>query len=193
MALPDSLVLNIGTEIVIGVNDTFNPADTGTRYSDDTTVDYLITLASLANGAGRQSAKIDLTADRPPSHAVFTAVDFTLETPVSGNVVEYYWAPSTHATTGIGNIAGNSGADAVCPGGATPSGITLAEFVKQCISIGNFIVSDDVAVQGGYVGTFMSPTRYGQIIVKNESGDAFESDDVENHVVLKPIVEAVID
>ena len=40
----------------------------------------------------------------------------------------------------------------------------------------------------GEVGIFSPPERYGSLIVKNESGAAFHSDDVESHIVFDPIV-----
>jgi hypothetical protein len=44
-------------------------------------------------------------------------------------------------------------------------------------------------VQNGFVGILRPPGRYGQLIVVNESDDAFEADDVEMHQVLNPIVD----
>jgi hypothetical protein len=117
------------------------------------------------------------------------SIDFTGETPTSGDVVEFYWAPSTDSTAANGNVGANSGADAACPDGSTIG--TLAEFVNMCIFIGNLALSDDGAVQTGYVGQLWPPTRYGQLIVKNESGDAFEADAVESHVVFIPLVHEI--
>ena len=94
------------------------------------------------------------------------------------------------ATAGNGNVAGNSGADAAAPGGALGS-ITLDEFVQQCIKIGSLVVHDGAVVQNGHVGILVPPTRYGQIIVYNNSGDAFEADNVEMAVWLTPLVDDV--
>jgi hypothetical protein len=115
-------------------------------------------------------------------------LDFTGETPTVGNSVDYYWAPSTSTTAGTGNVAGNSGGDAACPDGALGS-ITLAEFLKQCQQIGSLIVHDGASVQNGLVRRFSPSSRYGQLIVVNNSGDAFEADDVEMHQVMNPIVD----
>ena len=86
--------------------------------------------------------------------------------------------------------AGNSGADAAAPDGALGS-ITLAEFRRWAIPIGNLIVHDGAVVQNGYVGELMPPSRYGQLLVVNESGDAFEADDVEMHQVLNPVADEI--
>jgi hypothetical protein len=121
---------------------------------------------------------------------VLGCVDFTGETPVAGERVDYYWAPSTSGTQANGNVAGNSGIDGACPDGALGS-ITLAEFLKQCIFIGSLVIHDGAVVQNGFVGVFSPPGRYGQLIVVNESDDAFEADDVEMHQVMTPIVDEI--
>jgi hypothetical protein len=97
---------------------------------------------------------------------------------------------STHATAANGNVAGNSGLDAYAPDGALGS-LTLADFIALCQPIGSLPVHDGVSVQNGFVGVFCPTTRYGQLVVVNNSGDAFEADDVENHCVLTPIVDEV--
>lgn len=172
-----------GTAIVFGVSGSFSPADAGTQWA--AAITDVLTLSALADAAGRQSDKVDLGATRAPVYTVLGCVDFTGETPVAGELVSYYWAPSTNTTQANGNVAGNSGADAAAPGGALGS-ITLAEFLDQCIFIGSLVVHDGGVVQNGMVGIFAPPTRYGQLIVVNNSGDAFEADDVEAHQVLVP-------
>ena len=184
------------SSIAFGVAGSFNPADDGTNWTDDLlTIDELITLAGVADGAGRQSDKIDLGALRARQYAVLGCVDYTGETPTpSGSTVDYYWAPSTHATPANGNVAGNSGVDAdatQAAGGWVPGGLTLAEFLTLCLFIGSLVISDDAAVQNGMVGVFSPPTRRGQLIVVNNGGDAFEDDDVEMHQVLIPWVDEV--
>lgn len=179
--------------IVFGADASLNPADDATNLTDDIgtdTVDVECGLSAVADGAAVQSAKADLGATRAPYYNVMASIDWTGETPTDGDVVEFYWAPSTSGTAANGNVAGNSGADAACPDGALNS-ITLAEFVKLCIFIGNLPAHADGGVQTGFVGTFSPPTRYGQLIVKNESGDAFEADEVESHVVFMPLVHEI--
>ena len=44
-------------------------------------------------------------------------------------------------------------------------------------------------VQYATVGEFAPPTRYGQVVVWNESGQAFEGDAVEMFVALVPIID----
>lgn len=166
----------------------FSPADSATDWTIGTpSPDGTLSLSGVADDAGRQSDKVDLGAVRAPEYDVFAAVDFTGETPTAGEVVEFYWAPSTHATQANGNVAGNSGADGACPDGALGS-ITLDEFLKQCQKIGVLVVHDGAVVQNGYVGRFSPASRWGQMIVVNRSGDVFEADNVEAHVVMNPVV-----
>ena len=164
----------------------FSPADPGTDYTAGTPTDVALSLSAVANTAGRQSAKADLGANRAEKYSCEIAVDFTLETPTAGGTVDVYWAPSTVSTAANGNVAGNSGADAAAPDGALGT-ITLDEFVQQCIKIGSLVVHDGAVVQNGHVGILYPPTRYGQIVVYNNSGDAFEADNVEMAVWLTPI------
>lgn len=179
--------LESGTQIAFGVSGSFSPADAGTDWTGGGSITDVLTLSGLADGAGRQSDKVDLGALRAPAYTVLGCVDYTGETPTAGNLIEYYWLPSTSGTQGTGNVAGNSGADAAAPGGAIGS-ITLAEFIDMgAIFIGSLVVSDDAAVQNGFVGVFGPPTRYGQLLVVNNGGDAFEADDVEMHQVLVPV------
>lgn len=181
------LLVKTGTQIRFCIAGSFSPADDGTNWTIGTPTDVALTQASLANGAARQSAKFDFGAAWAEQFALFGCADFTGETPTIGKTVDYYLAPSTHATAGNGNVAGNSGADAACPGGALGT-ILLAEFLKLCLPIGSLTVHDGACVQNGYVNVFSPPARYNQLVVVNNSGDAFESDDVENHAVINALV-----
>lgn len=190
--MANEVLVKQGTQIRFCVSGSFSPADSGTNWSAGSPTNATLTLSGVANGAARQSNKVDLGATRAARHALLGCVDFTGETPTVGNTVDYYWAPSTSSTQGDANVAGNSGADGAAPDGAI-GGITLAEFLKMCIFIGSLVVHDGggSSVQNGWVGILESPTRYGQLIVVNNSGDAFEADDVEAHQVLEPIVDEV--
>ena len=188
--MANEVLQKVGTQIRFCVTASYSPADPGTDFTIGTPTDVTLTLSAVADGAARQSNKVDLGATRAAAYECLIAVDFTGETPVTGEVVEVYWAPSTSGTAGTGNVAGNSGVDGACPDGALGS-ITLAEFVKQCIYIGQLVVHDGAVVQNGFVGILCPPGRYGQIVVKNEAGDAFEADNVEMAVFLTPIVDEV--
>lgn len=188
------LVKTAGAPTIISFNVTgsYSPADSGTNWIADQAADTnaALTLNALANGAGRQSAKVDLGALRAARYAVYGAVDYSGETPTAGGTIDYYWAPSTSGTAANSNVAGNSGGDAACPDGALGS-ITLAEFIRQCQYIGSLVVHDGASVQNGFVGIFSPAERYGQLIVVNNGGDAFEADDVEHCQVFVPLTDEV--
>lgn len=180
-----------GTAIRFCVAASFSPADPGTNWTVGTPTDLALTLSAVASGAARQSIKGDLwggLATGPDGFELYGCVDYTGETPSATGRIDYYIAPSTSTTQGTGNVAGNSGADAAAPDGALGS-ITLAEFLRQCIYVGSLFTHDGAVVQNGVVtlGGFPLP-RYGQLIVVNNGGDAFEADDVEAHQVLIPFV-----
>ncbi len=182
-------VLNLkeGTQIRFFVTGSFSPADAGTNWTAGSPTDVVLTLSAVANAAGRQSTKVDLGSLYYMGYDCFGCVDFTGETPGATGQVDYYWAPSPLTTQASGNVAGNSGVDGAAPAGALGS-ITLAEFILQCQRIGSLRTHDGASVQNGYVGRFFPSARYGQLVVVNNSGDAFEADDVEAHQVLNPLV-----
>lgn len=189
--MANEILQKVGPQIRFCVAGSYSPTATGTDFTIGTPTDVAITLSALADTAARQSIKTDLGATRARQYEVLAAVDFTGETPVLGDLVEFYWAPSTSTTQAQGNIAGNGGADAACPDGTALGSILIAEFVAQCQYIGSLVVHDGAVVQNGFVGVFSPSSRYGQLIVKNESGDAFEASNVQMAVFFNPIVDEV--
>ena len=193
MAVPDSVVAQVGQQIRFLVSGDYSPADPATDYSIGVPTDVLLTQASLADGAGRQSDKVDLGESRALSYEVLAAEDFTGETPVSGEVFEYYWLGSTSTTQANGNVGGNSGADGAAPDGALGA-ITLAEFIALgALFIGNLRIHDGAVVQNGYVGVVSPTNRYGQLLVVNESGDVVEADNIDMCVWMTPINTVIIE
>ena len=181
-----TLQVSVGTQIRFFESGAFSPADAGTNWTIGTPTDVALELATTANAAGRQSDKVDLGATRSSTYEVLGCIDFTGETPTVGSTVGYYWAPSTSATAANGNVAGNSGVEAAAPNGAL-GGIVMSEFVNLCQYIGSLTVHDGGSVQSGLVGVFAPSSRYGQLIIYNNSGDIFEGDNVEMHQVFNPI------
>jgi len=178
--------------LAFGVSGSFVPVDSGTSWLADVAAsDYswtALTLSALADAAGRQSAKADLGLVRPREWDLFGCVNYTGETPTAGKTIDYYWASSFSGTAGNANLFGNSGGDAACPGGAIGT-LTLAEFLDGCQFIGSLVTSDDAAVQNQQVnksGPWIPTSRFGQLIVVNNGGDAFEADDVEHHQIAVP-------
>jgi hypothetical protein len=160
-------------------------AAAGTSLEFGTPTDCQISLASVADGAARQSAKVDLGAERAQVYKVRAAFEMAA-TPTTGEVIELYWAPSSSSTAGNGNAGNTTGADAAYAGYSA----NLGASVKQLDFIGVFVctVQTTTTVQVAEIGSFIPSERYGSLVVKNESGAAFHSDDVECHVVFDPIV-----
>ncbi len=177
----------VGTQVRFFVTGSFSPADVATDWTIGSPLDVVLTLNAVADAAARQSTKVDLGATRAPEYEVLGCVDFTGEAPTISNTVDYYWAPSTHATSANGNVAGNSGLDGDAPDGALGT-ILLAEFLAQCDFIGSLVVHDGASVQNGKVGVFSPSSRYRQLIDVNNSGDVVEDNEVEMHQVMNPII-----
>lgn len=185
----NEILLKVGTQISFADHATdFVGGAAKTSLEQDTPTDVQIDLTSLVDTAGRESAKVDLGVARAARYSVMASFEFAA-TPVTGEVVELYWAPSPDATAANGNPMNIDGVDA-----AAPSGIgTLAELIKVCQLIGVFVCTNDptAAVQTGYIGIFSPAERYGILIVKNESGAAFFTDVVESHIVFNPIIDEI--
>jgi len=185
--MANEILQKVGTQIRFLVAGSFSPVDPATDWtiSSPTPLDVVLTLSGVADDAGRQSAKVDLGEKRANIYDIFCALDFTGEVPVTGEAVEFHWAPSTIVTAANANVAGNSGLDGVAPDGALGS-ITLDEFIDQCVPIDSFIVHNGGVVQNGFVSVFSPPSRFGQMVVVNRSGAPFEADNVEMCVFMNP-------
>ena len=149
-----------------------------------------IDCTSLADAAGRQSTVADLGATWAGAYSVDAAIEFAA-TPTAGDVVEVYWS-GTPDSAGSPSPGNTSGSDSAYTG---DGGGTLAESVKLMQFIGNFVCTDaaTATVQNAHVGVFSPPHRYGNLVIKNESGAAFHSDMVETSFVFNPILDEVQD
>ena len=150
--------------------------------------DYAITLASLADDAGRCGVKGDLaknaeTAGRFASRFAVIA-EFNLDVaPTAGEVIELYWAPSHDNTTFPG---GAVAADAAYKVGDEE------EWKKQLLLIGCVVVTADAdSVVQTQVFVFAPPTRYGCPVVINKSGQALEGDDDDHQIAFTPLIDEV--
>jgi len=189
--MANDILTTVGTQICFADHaGDFSPA-AKTSLEQGTPTEVQLSLAGVVDGAGRESAKVDLGAARAARYSVQAAFEFAA-TPTSGDIVELHWAPSPDSAAANGNPMQIDGVDADAPSGIG----TLAELVKACnCFIGAFNCTDDATanVQVAHVGVFSPPERYGILIVKNESGAAFHSDDVECHIVFNPIIDQVQD
>ena len=176
-----------GTPAAITFRDTTDYSPTAAndlRHASAVDVEVQIDCTSLADSAYRQSTKADLGVVRAPLYRLRGAIEFAA-TPVSGQPVFAYWAPSQHATAANGNPGNATGADAAWDGYSSDGDVVIG----QLDMIGIFINSGEATttVQVGEFGSFSPSERYGSLIIRNESGAAFHSDMAETHFVLDPV------
>ncbi len=182
--MSSDLSLTVGQQILFNVAGSYSPA-TLNNIEVGTATDVAFDLTSVATAEAEASAKADLTATRAPEYAVHAAIEMAVA-PVTGTTVDFYWAPSGLATAGAGNPGWVSGSSAAYTG--TPG--TLAEGLKHLMYIGSMVMSADAtaSIQMAYIGTFSSPTRYGCLVVVNNTAQATHSDAVEQAVSFTPII-----
>ena len=147
-----------------------------------------ISLTGVVDGAARQSAKFDFGEDWGQAYHARGAIEIAA-TPVTGDIIEIFVAPSQSSTAANANAGGVSGADAAYAGYSA----NLAESVLQLDYVGAFVctVQATGVVQIAEIGDFSPTERYGSLIFKNESGADIHSDDVECHIVFDPLVPEV--
>lgn len=175
--MANAIQINEGTAIVW--------ADIGGDFGDSPIAGTVqITLVSLANGAARQGVKVDLGDPRAEVYEITFRVELDVA-PASGAVVDLYMAPSPHGTAGTANPGGASGTDAAYSGTASDS---LADSIKQCDHVGSLICTSDAAtIVQQMTFKYAPPARYVSPIVFNQSGQAFEGDDIEMSISMIPI------
>ncbi len=188
--MANEVLVKVGTQIIFADHATdFVGGTSGTSIEVATALDVQLDTTDVADTAGRQSAQADLGATRARRYLVSAALEMA-DTPTTGEVVEFYWCASNQSVAGDGNPGYCTGVDGAYAGGVA----TLAEGLAQLIRIGVMRMSADATttVQVAVIHKdFRPPTRYGSLVVVNESGAAFHSDAVETHIVMDPIVDEV--
>ena len=164
-------------------------ADIGGDFGDSPIAGTLqITLATLANAAARQGVKADLGATRAARYGVTLRPELDVA-PASGAVIGLYWAASEAAAAGTANPGGVSGADAAYTGTA---GDSIADSLQQLDLIGALVCTSDLAtVVQQQTWIYEPPTRYGSPVVFNQSGQAFEGDDIEMSIIFMPLIDEI--
>ncbi len=188
--MPNEVLVKVGTQLSFADHAGDFAAAAGTSLEVGTPTNVDLATASLANGSAVNSDKVDLGATRAASFSCMAALEFAA-TPTAGATVDFYWSPSPQSTAANGNAGKADGVDGAYTG---DGGGTVAESVRQMQRIGSFICTDlatATGVQVAYVGTFSPAERYGQLVLVNNSGAALHSDDVENHVVLTPVIDEI--
>lgn len=165
----------------------FSPAAASDlRQASPTPISGAITLASLANGSYRQSAKVDLGATRARKYFIRAAFEFAA-TPTDGSSLTIYWVPSQSATAATANAAGVSGSDAAYTGYSS----NASSAIKQ-VSFGvsaQCTVQTTATVQILEFGDLQPVSRYGSLVLLNSTGAAFHTSDANCHIVFDPVVD----
>lgn len=144
--------------------------------------DYAITLAGLADGAGRCGGAGDFGAAFAARYAVTLELNMDVA-PTAGKTVELYWAPSHDGTTFPG---GATGTDAAYKPGEED------EWKKQLLPIGCLVVTNDAeTVVQTQVFVFSPPARYGCPVVVNKTGQALDESDASHKITLTPLIDEV--
>jgi len=182
--MPSDASLTVGAQILFNVAGSYAPA-TLNNLELGTATDVAFDLTSVAAAAAEASAKADLGANRAPEYAVHAAIEMAVA-PVTGTTFDFYWAPSVNTTAGAGNPGWVSGASEAYTG--TPG--TLAEGLAHFKMIGQMVMSADATgtIQMAYIGKFSPPTRYGCLVVVNNTAQATHDDVVEQAVSFTPII-----
>ena len=147
-------------------------------------------LEGVLNTAYRQSAKVDLGAIRAPAYAVRGAFEIAA-TPVAGETIALYWAPSSSATAGTGNAGAVSGVDSAYTGYSSNADASVRQL--ELIGVGVVTAQATPTIQViEFIGRLYPGERYGSLVLKNDS-DAlfFATDSAEFPVVLDPIYEEI--
>lgn len=146
--------------------------------------DGALTLASLANGAYRQSAKVDFGAVPARAYAVYLDAELAA-TPTAGNTIDVWANPSSSLAAGTDNRGGCSGADSAYAGYSS----NAAAAVKQLPVVGSGVCTSQATatVQRMFVGVFVPAQRYNSFVLLNGSGAAFHTSDANCQLTFVPM------
>ncbi len=178
------ITLEVGTQLLFNDSSVYAPTVALGDIELATPTDVEMNLIAVADTEAYGSAKADLLANRALAYSVIAQLEMAA-TPTTGEVVNFYWAPSPVSVAGTGNPGYHSGLDADYDG--TPG--TLAEGLAQLQYIGSLICTADVAVQVAIINPrFVPSERYGSLVVENQSGAVIATDAVETAVAFTPII-----
>ena len=149
----------------------------------DTPTSVDLTLSGLTNTSARQSVKFDLSALRAETYVVKVMIEWFAAP--NGDPVHFFWSSSEVVTAGVGNDGNTNGTDSAYTGYNTD----ILESVTHLFHIGSWAPTANVAVQGAEVGRFQPGSRFGSLVVWNESGATIAATDgIETGIVFNPIV-----
>lgn len=192
MALPDSLKIIIGTEIVVA-HSTYVPT-----IHDLGTITHDIDVTDLANGTARESEKIDFGANIDLEYVLASCVEWEVSPEIAaGETLDFYIGWSRTAAPGDDNPGGLTGADndyAGLAGGSLAGTLQQLQFIGSHV-MDNVITTDDIGVQfDSAVATFTPRNRYGILVVVNSAASAaLFSAVIETAFSMTPLIHQVQD
>ena len=155
------------------------------RQGTDTEVELV--LLNLADGAYAESTQADLGEHRAALYAVSACIEMQVAVADAGSSVSFYWNHTASSTAATGNMGATVGVAGAYTGYSADPDLAI----QQLTFIGNLAMTDDAvdSLQIGLIGMLMPLHRYGSLVVKNNTGEVIcDTDDIESHVVLSPII-----
>lgn len=182
------VTLEVGTQICFADHaGDFSPAAANSLEQGAPT-DVEMELLNLADDAARESDKFDFGANRAARYSCMACLEWQVAAPATGTTVDFFIGFSPDVTALNGNPGYLTGSDAAYAGGPA----TVDEGLAQLEYIGSMILSADVEFQIAYIGTLVPRERYGILVTVNRGGQVLcDTDDIETHTVLTPIIDDV--
>ena len=139
--------------------------------------DEVLTLTSLADGAGRMGEEHDFGAIHAPRNRLRLEVDFNVA-PTAREVVDVYWSSSHDGTDYDGEC---TGADAA---------YNSEDDMNRLHYVGSLVASNDTDPQAAS-WVFFLPARYGLPVVSNQSGQVLTNVGTDQIVTVTPLIDEV--
>lgn len=141
--------------------------------------DYVLTLTSLADGAGRMGAKHDFGATHAPRVRIALKIDANVA-PAAGEVMEVFWSSSHDDSVFDGECTGSDAA------------YSDEDDAKRLHFVGVLVASNDTDPQ--YASwVFFLPARYGLPVVFNQLGQALTATGTDQVLTVTPLIDEAQD
>lgn len=137
--------------------------------------DEVITLTSLADGAGRQGDEHDFSATFAARIRIALEVDFNAA-PTAGLSVDVYWSSSHDGTDYDGECTGSDAA------------YNSEDDMNRLEYVGSLVASNDTDPQRASWVIFL-PARYGLPVVSNQSGQVLTATGTDQIVTVTPLID----
>lgn len=139
--------------------------------------DEVITLTSLADGAGREGDEHDFGATHAPRIRISMELDFNAA-PTAGLTVDLYWSSSNDGTDYDGECTGGDAA------------YNDENDMKRLYWVGSLICTNDTDPQR-QSWVFFLPARYGLPVVNNQSGQVLTATGTDQIIIVTPLIDEI--